>query len=47
MLLDGDQIGEGLQGVAGGCLHTEYGATRILDELLDNALLVVGIAVRE
>ena len=41
VLLDGDEVGEALQGVAGGSLHGEHGAAGVADELVDYPLLVV------
>ena len=45
VLLDGYHIGKALQWVACCRLHTEYGASRVLDKLLDDTLLVVLVAV--
>ena len=40
-LFYGDEVGEALEWVAGGCLHAEYGAAGVADELVDHSLLIV------
>lgn len=47
MLLDGDEVGKGLQGVHGGRLHGKDGAAAVLLELLKYAFLVVFLLVVE
>ena len=47
VLLDRDQVGKALQGVARSGLHREDGTTRVADKLLEDALLVVLLLVLE
>ena len=47
ILLDGNEIGKGLQGMHGGRLHSEDGLAAVLDELLKHGLGIVVLAVSE
>ena len=45
MLLDSDEVGKGLQGMHGSCLHGKDGATRIFDKLIQYRFSVIVFAV--
>ena len=47
MLVDGDEVGEGLQGMHGGGLHGHDGLAAVFDELLHDGLGIVVVAVGE
>ena len=47
MLLDGDEVGKGLQGMDGGCLHSEDGTAGVLDKLLQYGLCIVVFTIGE
>ena len=47
MLGDGDEVGEGLQGMHGGGLHGHDGLAAVLHELLHDGLGIVVVAVGE
>ena len=46
-LLDGDEVGEGLQGVHRGCLHGEDGLTAVFDKLVEHRLGIVILTIGE
>ena len=45
VLVDGDEVGKGLERVSRGTLHGEYRFAAVTDELRENVLGIVGLAV--
>ena len=47
MFINGDEVGKRLKRMHGGCLHGKDGATAVLDELRNDCLGIVILAVGE
>ena len=47
MLLNGDEVGEGLKGVYSGRFHGEYGTAGIFDKLIQHRFCIVIFTVSE